>query len=139
VISIGKEEKAYFNIGNNQYYEGYHIKDSRWNGFATPSFEKEIADIIAHNFSTSNFKINYDKKKNCYVIKEYEDFKVVNTYSFEKVTIDTHDGKKEVYPLGAYYWTWDDYTLDEVKNNSQAYIISKDKEIQKEIQMDYDY
>ena len=25
------QEKAYFNIGNSEYYEGYHIKDERWN------------------------------------------------------------------------------------------------------------
>ena len=34
------QEKAYFNIGNSEYYEGYHIKDERWNGWARPYFEK---------------------------------------------------------------------------------------------------
>ena len=78
MISIENlEKKAYFNIDNNEYYEGYHIEDRRWNGWATPSFEKYVADLIAHNFSTSNFKIKYDEKNDYYRITEKEDGKII--------------------------------------------------------------
>ena len=40
------QEKAYFNIGNSEYYEGYHIKDERWNGWARPYFENCIAELF---------------------------------------------------------------------------------------------
>ena len=43
------QEKAYFNIGNSEYYEGYHIKDERWNGWARPYFEKCIAELYMIN------------------------------------------------------------------------------------------
>ena len=45
------QEKAYFNIGNSEYYEGYHIKDERWNGWARPYFEKCIAELFVNNFA----------------------------------------------------------------------------------------
>ena len=141
VVSILEEiniEKAYFNIGNSEYYEGYHIKNRRWNGFATPSFEKNIADLIAHNFSTSDFKINYDEKKDCYCITVYEHGKLIENYKFEKKTINTADGKKEVYSLGAYYWTWDDYTLDEIKDNPNIHII-RNKNIEKDDSINLEY
>ena len=40
------QEKAYFNIGNSEYYEGYYIKENRWNGWARPYFEKCIAELF---------------------------------------------------------------------------------------------
>lgn len=141
VVSILQKiniEKAYFNIGNSEYYEGYHIKNKRWNGFATPSFEKHIADLIAHNFSTSDFKINYDKNKDCYCVNVYEDGKIIENYQFEKQTINTTDGKKDVYSLGAYYWTWDDYTLDEIKDNPNIHII-RNKNIEKDDSINLEY
>jgi len=47
-------------IDNNEYYEGYHIEERRWNGWATPKFEKHVADLIAHNFSSTDFNIKYN-------------------------------------------------------------------------------
>ena len=136
MINIEIQEKGYFNLDSNEYYEGYHIKDTRWNGFATPSFEREIADIIAHNCSTSDFKIGYDEDKDCYIVTEYEGIMILNTYSFKKHTIETPEGRKEVYPMGAYYWTWNDYTLDEVKNKEDTIIFSNVPEMEDEYSID---
>ena len=55
------QEKAYFNIGSRQYYEGYHIKDVRWNGWARPYFEKCIAELFVNNLTFLN---NDDKEIN---------------------------------------------------------------------------
>ena len=57
------QEKAYFNIGNSEYYEGYHIKDERWNGWARPYFEKCIAELFVNNFATRDFQIVYQNGK----------------------------------------------------------------------------
>ena len=43
------QEKAYFNIGNSEYYEGYYIKENRWNGWARPYFEKCIAELFVYS------------------------------------------------------------------------------------------
>ncbi len=128
MISI--EKKAYFNISNNEYYEGYHIENERWNGWARPSFEKHIADLIAHNFSTRDYKISYDRKDDCYNIIQTENSKVIEELKAEKHIINTTDGEKEIYDFGSIGWTWDDYTLDEVKEKLNANIIAS-KSIEK--------
>lgn len=132
------QEKAYFNIGNSQYYEGYHIKDERWNGWARPCFEKCIAELFVNNFSTKDFQIVYDKYTDCYICKTLEDDKVVSTDIAEKKSIITKDGTKEVYDFGDIGWTWDDYTLDELKNRDDIYIVTPDKVLEKDsINLDY--
>lgn len=139
VVSILKKnniEKAYFNTGDDNFYEGYHVKSRRWNGFATPSFERKVADLIAHDFSTSDCKISYNEKKKCYCIATYENGKVIESYQVEKETINTADGNKEVYSLGAYYWTWDDYTFDEIKDKLNVHII---KNIEKDDSINLEY
>lgn len=132
------QEKAYFNIGSRQYYEGYHIKDERWNGWARPYFEKCIAELFVNNFSTSDFKIIYDKSTDCYICKTFENDKVIDTDIAEKKTIVTKEGTKEVYDFGSIGWTWDDYTLDEIKNRDDIYIITPDKILENDsINLDY--
>ena len=137
---MGKlQEKAYFNIGSNEYYEGYYIKDNRWNGWARPYFEKSIADLFVNNFSTVNFEIVYDKYTDCYICKTLENGIVISTDIAEKKTINTKDGEKEVYDFGSIGWTWDDYTLDEIKDKENANIISRDKLIEKDNSINLGY
>ena len=81
-------EKAYFNIGNSEYYEGYYIKENRWNGWARPYFEKCIAELFVNNFSTNDFQIVYDKYTDCYICKTLENGKVIQTDIAEKKVID---------------------------------------------------
>ena len=132
------QEKAYFNIGNTEYYEGYHIKDVRWNGWARPYFEKCIADLFINNLSTNDFQIIYDKYTDCYICKTLENDKVIATDIAEKMTINTKDGTKDVYDFGSIGWTWDDYTLDEIKNLEDIHIITPDKLNEKDfINLDY--
>lgn len=133
------QEKAYFNIGSNEYYEGYYIKDNRWNGWARPYFEKSIADLFVNNFSTVNFEIVYDKYTDCYICKTLENGIVISTDIAEKKTINTKVGEKEVYDFGSIGWTWDDYTLDEIKDKENANIISRDKLIEKDNSINLGY
>ena len=54
------------------------------------------------------------------------------------MTINTKDGTKEVYDFGSIGWTWDDYTLDEIKNLEDIHIITPDKLNEKDsINLDY--
>lgn len=128
------KEKAYFNLGSNEYYEGYHIDKVRWNGFARPYFEKYIADLFVNNFSTRDYQIVYNKYTDCYICKTIESGKVIQSDIAEKISINTKDGIKEVYDFGSIGWTWDSYTLEELKkeDNDRVNIISvnnfKDKE-----------
>ena len=132
------QEKAYFNIGSRQYYEGYHVKDIRWNGWARPYFERCIADLFINNFSTKDFQIVYDKYTDCYICKTFENDKVIDTDIAEKKTIITNEGKKEVYDFGSIGWTWDDYTFDEIKSREDIYIITPEKILEKDsVNLDY--
>lgn len=129
---MGKlQEKAYFNIENSEYYEGYYTKDNRWNGWAIPYFEKCIADLFINNFSTNDFQIVYDTYTDCYICKTLEKDKVIAIDIAEKKTINTKDGMKEVYDFGSMGWTWDDYNFDEIKNQKNINIITPNKLIEK--------
>jgi len=117
VINISEFKKAYFNIDNCQdYYEGYYIPHKRWNGWAMPYFSKKIADKIIKKAQADDMKIVYDKKSQSYKVTDYVQGVEDDSYEFEKVVIDTPEGKKSLYGVGAGYWVWDDYSLDEIDN-----------------------
>lgn len=131
-------KKAYFNIDGSDYYEGYYDKEVRWNGWARPYFEKEIADCIAHNFSSSDYRIVYDKYTDSFICKIYENDVVSETELIEKKIIETNEGKKELYDFGSIGWTWDDYNLDEIKNLDNINIITEERIQNKEdINLEY--
>ena len=132
------QQKAYFNIGNSEFYEGYCIDGDYWNGWAKPFFEKKIAELFINNFSTRDFQIIYDKYTDCYICKTLEGGKVINTNIAEHKTINTEDGIKKVYDFGSVGWTWDAYSMDEIKDKENIHIITIDKLIRKEsIDLDY--
>lgn len=131
--------KAFFNIGNLEYYEGYYDKRQRWNGWARPYFEKSIAELIAHNFSSSDYQIVYDKYTDCFICKIYENDSVTETEIIEKKIISTSEGKKELYDFGSIGWTWDDYELKDLKNMKDIHIITKDKIENKDYDLNIEY
>ena len=56
----------------------------------------------------------------------------------EKMSITTKDGTKEVYDFGSIGWTWDDYTLDEIKNRDDIYIVTPQNVLEKDsVNLDY--
>ena len=70
------------------------------------------------------------RKDDCYNIIQTENSKVIEELKAEKHIINTTDGEKEIYDFGSIGWTWDDYTLDEVKEKLNANIIAS-KSIEK--------
>ena len=52
--------------------------------------------------------------------------------------INTTEGHKKVYSLGAFDWTWEDHTIDELKEFRDANIITNQtKEKEDSINLEY--
>lgn len=131
-------EKSYFSLDIcNEYYEGYHNPKIRWNGWAAPCFTKEIADKIMENISNDDCKITYNKDKDEYVVIFNNDDEQKEIYEME--TIDTDEGKKQVYSIGSCSWTWYDYSLEDIKKDSNAIIVKLNNENDKEFPISMEY
>lgn len=86
-------------------FPGYTFGDD-WNGWATPYFEKPEANLIMEALGGT-----YNDGK--YLFDDgYDGFD-----EYEKQTIETVDGPKDVYAIGAYSWTWDN---DLMKNGGEV-------------------
>lgn len=120
--------KSYFNIDmNNEFYEGYSDPNFRWNGWACPYFEKEVADYIASIVTDNETCIlEYNEEQDKYFYTVMEGGEIIETDYFEKRIINTPEGIKEVYPIGSCNWIWDDYSLSEVNEIDDSIIITKE-------------
>jgi hypothetical protein len=85
-------------------YIGY-TSGRLWNGWATPFFEKNEALRVMHDYNkdTGN-PMQYDEATDSFRVAETE-------YTDEEVwtgkNINTDDGVKHLYGIGAYCWVWD--------------------------------
>ena len=128
MINISNIQKAYFSFdGGKEFYEGYHNPNKLWNGWAMPCFEKGIADIIKKRQNQRKDHIYYreldDYYVNIHLLNHKEDI-------FDTIILDTPDGKKKLYQIGAGYWKWNYYSLEEaISLNKDADIISLDKNL----------
>ena len=101
-------KKAVFTIGEYpKAYIGY-TSGRLWNGWATPYFEKEEAIRVAEGFNeTAEYLMQYDEV--------YDQFYVLDTETTELEKwkgedIQTAEGIKHLYGIGAYSWVWDEAT-----------------------------
>lgn len=85
----------YLDAIEDQTFPGYTFGDD-WNGFEVPYFEKAEADKIMQALKGSY-------KNGTYVFDSGDED---DPDEYEVQTIDTVDGPKEVYAIGAYGWTW---------------------------------
>lgn len=96
VFTIGEYPKAYI---------GY-TSGKRWNGWATPHFEFEEAKRVAEGFNEcAEYPMQYDNI--------YDQFFILDTETKELETwkgidIQTTEGIKHLYGIGAYCWVWDE-------------------------------
>lgn len=91
-IRVGFDEMA-----DDEYIDAYSF-GQRWNGWAYPYFTREQLDKV--------LAVNDELR--------FEDDKVIQPTQYEgepddvweKETIKTVDGEKEVWPVGAGFWCW---------------------------------
>lgn len=83
-----------------------------WNGWATPHFEfKDAMRLIKYQNADPSFpKGRYDEERDAFVIEEEDEDPDV----IEAVTINVPGARGrpprevKVYPIGAFYWTWEE-------------------------------
>ena len=100
--------KAVFTIGEEpQAYIGY-TSGRLWNGWAAPYFALDEAKRVAEDFSKGAvWPMEYDEVYDQFYIMDLE------TMEFEKwkgEDIQTTEGIKHLYGIGAYSWVWDEAT-----------------------------
>jgi hypothetical protein len=81
-----------------------------WNGWATPYFEKKEADRVLAELSASPeaeggpHRAYYDRDRDAYVVQWYSDPKTADVHEAEMIV--TPKGRRKVYGIGAYAYTW---------------------------------
>ena len=108
-MSISKEElresEFYLDVDPETTFQGYTTGD-RWNGWACPYFEKDVAEKIAEHYTELHRYDNEDEYWAEYVSAEdafaFHDDQGEEPRMFGPVEIDD----TKLYPIGAYCWTW---------------------------------
>lgn len=89
-------------------FEGY-TRGLAWNGWATPFFELEVARRVADesNRVDDGTRVIYDRAADRFVLEDeaYPDDPV----EFEPTAITVDGAQIKVYPIGTYYWTWEEH------------------------------
>lgn len=97
--------KALFQIGDGPVYTGYTNGD-RWNGWATPYFTYEEAQKLQAEFNQGDgLRMFYDCQADKFIL-QYEDED--EPYVWKGEDIETVDGIKHLYGIGAYSHIWDE-------------------------------
>lgn len=93
--------KAVFTIGEYpKAYIGY-TSGRLWNGWATPHFEIDEAKRVAEGFNEcAENPIFYNEQSKKFYTFDGEIWKAE--------TVQTEEGIKDLYGIGAYSWTWDE-------------------------------
>jgi hypothetical protein len=94
-------------------FEGWTV-DQRWNGWACPSFTKEVGLKIVKAFNKKGGGLSpgrYDEKKDAFIFMEGEDRNEPYEVKGEDYTINGR--KLHVYDIGVMNWTWFEDTKKE--------------------------
>lgn len=109
-------KKALFQIGDGPIYMGY-TSGTRWNGWSTPYFPLEEAQRLQEAWNKGGTStMLYDANKDEFVCR-YEDDD--SPYIWEGEDINTEDGVKHLYGIGAYSHIWDDLDDDDKRYLAQ--------------------
>ena len=105
-------QKRLFTIDGFLYaYIGY-TSGYLWNGWATPYFEREEAIKVMEGYNEcrdETEKMTYDEETDTFAawVEGYEGYEY-----WKGEDIQTEEGIKHLYGIGAYSWIWD-YTTEE--------------------------
>ena len=106
--------KKIFTIdGFDHVYIGY-TSGRRWNGWATPHFEFVEALEVMHDYNEcAEPPMQYDEVYDQFYIldKESDEFEV-----WKGEDLNTTEGIKHLYGIGAYSWVWDNITNYDIEN-----------------------
>jgi hypothetical protein len=118
----GHVRAARFEIDTCQY--GYpegvpgYTRGERWNGWQCPYFEKPAAMVvISYLLQDENTVAYFDPDRDAFIVNTYcergaRDPEYDEVFAAE--VMDTPDGTKTVYPIGAFSWCWDEVPTEEV-------------------------
>lgn len=96
VFTIGEYPKAYI---------GY-TSGKLWNGWATPYFALDEAKRVAEGFNEcAEYPMEYDKVYDQFYILDKE---TTELEVWKGKDIQTTEGIKHLYGIGAYSWVWDE-------------------------------
>ena len=112
--------KAIFTISNPTSYIGYTNGDL-WNGWATPYFELSEARKVMTDYNQDrdqDEKMTFDSVTDRFIIP-YDEYEYEEEKGYD---IDTEDGMKHLYGIGAYSWIWDTYSAEEVAKAIDEFI-----------------
>lgn len=83
---------------------GYHDPTVFWNGWNCPYFTKSSADEIVEYIADPAI-LRYDEDNDVYVY--YNESTDERDY-YEPTEIIAPDGIRKVYPIGSWFWTWEE-------------------------------
>lgn len=96
-------KKALFQIESSPMYIGY-TDGTRWNGWATPFFTFEEAQKIQSDWNAEGeSQMLYDIDKDAFCVQYDDD----DPYIWKGEDVQTEDGIKHLYGIGAYSHIWD--------------------------------
>lgn len=97
-------ESVYVTIDDFNVFEAYHNPAENWNGWICPFFTlREAKKMIG---SDGFDGLSYNEEKDVF-------FDTDSDEEFSPITLTTTDGVKQLYPVGAYYWAWDTYEVED--------------------------
>lgn len=101
--------KTKFNICDDErVYEGY-TDGTLWNGWECPWFTKEVAEQIMKDLRGDGAETEYNENTDSYSVMLPDSVEDV----FDGEYVDTEDGVKHLYPIGAWCWIWDEVQLED--------------------------
>jgi hypothetical protein len=84
-------------------YKAY-TRGDLWNGFAIPAFTQETALQILNE--TRGISWYHDDTTDSFLIRSEGDDLGDPPYQCQGFAANTEDGPLWLYPIGAYFWTW---------------------------------
>lgn len=103
VFTIGEYPKAYI---------GY-TSGKRWNGWATPYFALDEAKRVAEGFNEcAENPIFYNEESKTFYTFGTDS---ISAEMWKEETVQTEEGIKHLYGIGAYSWVWDEATDQDCK------------------------
>lgn len=112
--------------GGDEFVYKAYTDGADWNGWDCPFFEKEEADRLMSDFNGAGMdgNIYYKEENDAYYFHD-------NNYpedpddQYEGLDLDTVDGLKHVYAIGAWSWTWYEYQGHDKQMESKGANLNK--------------